>query len=56
MLYSREVNYMELNQFVAVTDDPDFCPATTLPLLTLVTHAHAPRFMVWEEERPRKRG
>ena len=27
---SQEVNYVEINQFVAVTDDPEFCLGTTL--------------------------
>ena len=29
MLQSREVNYVEMNQFAAVTDDPEFCLGTT---------------------------
>ena len=29
-LYIREVNCVKINQFVAVTDDPEFCLGTTL--------------------------
>ena len=29
MLQSREVNCVEITQFVAVTDDPEFCLGTT---------------------------
>ena len=28
-LQSQEVNYVEMNQFAAVTDDPEFCLGTT---------------------------
>ena len=30
VLESREVKYVEIKQFVVVTDDPEFCLGTTL--------------------------
>ena len=36
VLESREVKYVEIKQFVVVTDDPEFCLGTTL--LFIDTH------------------
>ena len=52
MLYSRELNYVEINQFVAVTDDLEFCLGTTLLYIdtrstSLFTLAHRSLFTCW---------